>query len=347
MPLHDLARALQPGGRFAAIVWRPLSENEFFAKIREALALGRHLPMPQAGTPGPFGLSDPGFVRDTLGAAGFSAVTIDVGDADYYVGDDVDDAFVYTSTLGFARGALADLDDAQRAEALVALRSTLAAHDTGAGVVMASGVWVVTASCASVRSGPATRRFLVLMAEHGVTRPVTPSKAGIGRLERCEPRRAKNARGGERSRHPSSQGLPDGGRLSEPCDDQTNGNREQEYGTQTVVPGSCALAPREHSKGRCFVVCQSGCANPREDGESKHRYRRDRFAHAAGQGSHDLPVGRGLPPGNRLDQAVGHFAPECSRLALGDGVDNAHANATGARLTWASAIRRRGSCCRS
>ena len=144
----NLARALKPGGRFAAIVWRPLPENEFFAKIREALALGRDLPTPQAGAPGPFGLSDPGFVRDTLGAAGFTAVTIDARDADYFVGADVDDAFAYTSTLGFARGAMADLDDAQRAEALAALRSTLAAHDTGHGVVMASGTWVVTASCA-------------------------------------------------------------------------------------------------------------------------------------------------------------------------------------------------------
>jgi SAM-dependent methyltransferase len=142
----NIATAVKPGGRLAAIVWRPLAESEFFATIRSALALGRDLPTPQAGSPGPFGLSEPEFVRGVLGAAGFDTVAIDARDADYYVGRDVEDAFAYTSTLGFARGLLADLDDAQRADAFAALRAVLSAHQTENGVVMGSAIWIVTAT---------------------------------------------------------------------------------------------------------------------------------------------------------------------------------------------------------
>jgi len=48
--------------------------------LRGALAVGRTLPEPPPGAPGPFGLADPNRVRDILGQSGFDDVDFDAID---------------------------------------------------------------------------------------------------------------------------------------------------------------------------------------------------------------------------------------------------------------------------
>jgi hypothetical protein len=61
------------------------------------------------------------------------------------VGSDADDAFSFVRTLGIVEGMTHDLDDAARAHALDAVHQALVAHETGAGVLLGSSAWLITA----------------------------------------------------------------------------------------------------------------------------------------------------------------------------------------------------------
>jgi len=141
----NIGRALKPGGRVAWIVWRSLAENELFSEVRRAIAVGRDLPMPAPGAPGPFGLADVDFTREVLASAGFGDIGFEPCNAPYYAGTDADAAYAYVSGLGFTRFATEDLDEADRSRAFAALRETIDAHATPDGVVYDSGCWLVAA----------------------------------------------------------------------------------------------------------------------------------------------------------------------------------------------------------
>ena len=73
----NIGAALHPDARLALVVWMPLDQNEWLSVIREALAMGRTLPAPQVGSPGPFGLAEPGYAQTMLEAAGYTGVAFD------------------------------------------------------------------------------------------------------------------------------------------------------------------------------------------------------------------------------------------------------------------------------
>lgn len=146
---RNVARALRRGGGLALLAWTPLEQNEWVGALREALSLGRTLPTPPVGVPGPFGLADRGFAGRVLADAGFVDVAFDEVVEPIRFGDDADDAFSFVSTLGFTRGLTRDLDDARRAAALEALHATLAEHETDAGVMFGGSAWLVRARTTS------------------------------------------------------------------------------------------------------------------------------------------------------------------------------------------------------
>ena len=141
----NLRRSLRPDGRLALLAWRDLGDNEWVAAIRDALAMGRTLPLPTPGAAGPFGLADRDHTARVLDEAGYADVRIDRVDAPIRFGADADDAFSFVSTLGITRGLTHDLDEAGRVAALAALRDTLVAHDTEDGVLFRGSAWLVTA----------------------------------------------------------------------------------------------------------------------------------------------------------------------------------------------------------
>ena len=139
----NLARALKPGGRMVLLVWQPMSENPWFTAFREAVAVGRELPMPPPDGPGPFALGDPDRVRALLTAAGFGEPDLVGIREPMYYGPDVARAERYVqAVLG---GLLTELDDAARAEAEAGLRVTLEEHLGPEGVTYPSAMWIVTA----------------------------------------------------------------------------------------------------------------------------------------------------------------------------------------------------------
>jgi SAM-dependent methyltransferase len=142
----NLGRALRPGGRMTLLTWQPLSENEWFAAFRNALAVGRELPDPPPDAPGPFSLSDPVRVRTILETAGFVDVDLEGAAHPMEHGRTPDEAFANVRGMGYVEYLLEPLDAAGRARALGALRASIDAHSTDDGVRYGSATWIVSAT---------------------------------------------------------------------------------------------------------------------------------------------------------------------------------------------------------
>jgi hypothetical protein len=114
--------------------------------IRSALAAGRVLQEPPPHAPGPFGLADAARARRILTGAGFADIDVQpMDDEQIDFGTDAEDAFGFLRELGIVKGLTDGLDDATRQRALDALRATVEAHTTRAGVLFASSAWLITA----------------------------------------------------------------------------------------------------------------------------------------------------------------------------------------------------------
>ncbi len=141
----NVASAVRPGGRLALLVWQSLAANEWMGAMRDALAVGRDLPVPPPGAPGPFGLADTGYATGVLTGAGFTDVAFAASEQPFNVGPDADEAYRFAAGLQPVLNMLADLDEPTRVRALENLRATIAAHHTPDGVVFGSAAWVITA----------------------------------------------------------------------------------------------------------------------------------------------------------------------------------------------------------
>lgn len=139
----NLAKATKPDGRLVILVWRGLAENEWLREIFEALRVGRDLPMPPPGAPGPFAQSDPAMVEPMLADAGWSDVAFEALDESIWLGSDADEGTRWQ--LGQSAWLLLGTDEAQRAAATANLRAMFAAHQTPDGVRLGSAAWLITA----------------------------------------------------------------------------------------------------------------------------------------------------------------------------------------------------------
>jgi hypothetical protein len=92
-----------------------------------------------------FSLADPTVAAGVLTAAGFTAVEITEVREPIYYGPDAASARDALFDLRMVRDLVADLDAAATARALDRLLAMLDAHDTGEGVWLDSGAWLVTA----------------------------------------------------------------------------------------------------------------------------------------------------------------------------------------------------------
>jgi SAM-dependent methyltransferase len=134
----NLRRAVRPGGRLVVLVWQPRAENEWARVIPEVIG----------GTfrdESAFALGSEDVTRDILTSAGFAAPTFTAVREPLYYGADVASAYANVLRLQEPQTLLAQLDPAAVTRAEAALRATLAAHDTGNGVLFDSAAWIVTA----------------------------------------------------------------------------------------------------------------------------------------------------------------------------------------------------------
>ncbi|HTE54728.1 MAG TPA: methyltransferase domain-containing protein [Kofleriaceae bacterium] len=140
----NIARAARPGARLVMMVWQSHDRNEWASAIRSSLA-GGDPPAQPPGAPDPFSLGDPASVESILRAAGFVDVGFTDVDEPVYYGPDTDAAHDLVRDMQMTRDLLAGLDPVPTERALARLRDTLAAHQTGDGVLFQSRSWIVTA----------------------------------------------------------------------------------------------------------------------------------------------------------------------------------------------------------
>jgi hypothetical protein len=142
---RNIRSGLRSGATLAMLTWRELARNEWLYGVRDALALGRELPEPAVGAPGPLGLADAGNVRRILTESGYADVVLESVDEPIELGRDTDDAYAYIASMGITRGLVNDLDEDQTEQALADLRQLLDEHATGDGVLLGSSAYLVTA----------------------------------------------------------------------------------------------------------------------------------------------------------------------------------------------------------
>jgi SAM-dependent methyltransferase len=140
----NLARATRPGGRIALVAWQGIAGNEWLQEIRGALALGRELPTPPVGVPGPFGLGDAPAACEVLRRAGYGDAQAEALAEPFWAGVDADDAYAFVSRTGVVRGLLEGLPQEHVERGLAQLRASLEAHQGEDGVVYGSSAWLFT-----------------------------------------------------------------------------------------------------------------------------------------------------------------------------------------------------------
>ena len=143
---RNLARATRPGGRLALLAWQDIAEQEWLQEVRGALALGRDLPAPPAGAPGPFGLADAEGVCEDLREAGYDEPRATSVAEEFVAGRDVEDAVAFLGASGVVRGLLEPLSPDLAAQGRAALRAVFERHATERGVVFGSTCWMFTAT---------------------------------------------------------------------------------------------------------------------------------------------------------------------------------------------------------
>ncbi|WP_328995510.1 class I SAM-dependent methyltransferase [Kribbella sp. NBC_01245] len=76
--LAGIRRALNPGGKFSAVVYSTPDRNAFFSIPVGIIRRRAELPPPVPGQPGPFSLGGPGVAEKAFSTAGFSDITVTV-----------------------------------------------------------------------------------------------------------------------------------------------------------------------------------------------------------------------------------------------------------------------------
>jgi SAM-dependent methyltransferase len=143
----NLIGAARPGGRLCFVCWTPLADNPHWLVPFEVVQrrLGRPAPRPPR-EPGPLAFSDPDYVREFLGAAGFADVEIErasVGIA----GSSPEEEAEHAMIMGPPGRLIEEKkpDEALRARIRSEMAEAFAAHAPAGKVELSATVFLVTA----------------------------------------------------------------------------------------------------------------------------------------------------------------------------------------------------------
>ena len=133
----NFRRVLKPSGRLAFVCWRALEDNELDLLPLQATGLEA------MADPAPFSLSDAGFLRMTLQAAGFEDVTVQANDERVSSGslEAMATVLLRVGPLGRTLRENPDL----RTNAEPRLRAALADCEEQGAVALRAATWIVTA----------------------------------------------------------------------------------------------------------------------------------------------------------------------------------------------------------
>ena len=146
----SICRALRPGGRFAATVFRDGAANPWLAAalLGAAAHLGPLPPLPIGGEPGPFAFASPARSQQVLTAAGFSHASVQPVDTTLHAPDDPDALAEWLIEVGPAGAAYRAAHRDQQAAARHGAAALLQRFRTpGTGYRLPAGIWLLTATC--------------------------------------------------------------------------------------------------------------------------------------------------------------------------------------------------------
>lgn len=149
--LRNVSRALVPGGRFCAVVWRRKLDNEWVH--RAELVIDEYLDHPEESEeptcgPGPFSMANADTVTEQLKIAGFEEIALRRSDLPLKIGNDLEHAVEFNMALGPAGEVLrlwGDRVDEIRPAIAGRLRKALADLETPDGVFAPASTWIITA----------------------------------------------------------------------------------------------------------------------------------------------------------------------------------------------------------
>jgi SAM-dependent methyltransferase len=149
--LRNVCKALAPGGRLCAVVWRRKLDNEWVSRAEAVVE--RYLDHPEESDqptcgPGPFSMADADTVSEQLKIAGFEQVSFQRCDLPLKIGNDLDHAVEFNMALGPAGEVLRlweDRIDEIRPKIAADLREALADLDSPDGVYAPASTWIISA----------------------------------------------------------------------------------------------------------------------------------------------------------------------------------------------------------
>lgn len=144
----NMRRAIKPEGRLAFICWGPVGENDWIMK--PMIAARPHLPEtpptdPKA--PGPFALSDTGYLQEILTSAGFTDIGLEARTHLMRVGkgETIEEAAESCLESGPLSRMLADQPDAVTSKVKHSVADAITDHYKDGSVELNGKCWIVTA----------------------------------------------------------------------------------------------------------------------------------------------------------------------------------------------------------
>lgn len=149
--LRNVCKALTPGGRLCAVVWRRKLDNEWVR--RAELVVDQYLDHPEETDqptcgPGPFSMANADTVSEQFKIAGFEEISLQRCDLPLKIGNDLDHAVEFNMALGPAGEVLRlweDRIDEIKPKIAAELRETLAEFDGPNGVYAPASTWIISA----------------------------------------------------------------------------------------------------------------------------------------------------------------------------------------------------------
>ncbi len=149
--LRNVCKALSPGGRLCAVVWRRKDDNEWVR--RAELVVDQYLEHPEETDqptcgPGPFSMANADTVSEQLKISGFEQIELRRCDLPLKIGNDLDHAVEFNMALGPAGEVLRlweDRIDEIRPKIATELRKALADLEGSDGVFAPASTWIISA----------------------------------------------------------------------------------------------------------------------------------------------------------------------------------------------------------
>jgi len=149
--LRNVRKALVPGGRLCAVVWRRKLDNDWVRRaelvVEEYLEHPEETDQPTCG-PGPFSMANADTVSEQLKIAGFEEIALQRCDLPLKIGNDLDQAVEMNMSIGPAGEVLRlweDRIDEIRPKIASDLREALAEFDGPDGVIAPASTWIIGA----------------------------------------------------------------------------------------------------------------------------------------------------------------------------------------------------------